>query len=210
MTVTVGPLEPEEFLNILRRDLDPQIAARDHHAVHDIDDLRQVLDSLVGLDLRDDLHRPPAALDQLADLEDVGPGLDEGDGKVLHPMLDAPGDVLLVLLGESRERQGRPRDVDPLRIPQRSSHDNAAMDVLPLHPLDLQVQGAVIDKDILPGRHLPREQGVVDIDALGGLDEGFSGSREDNRVSADEDNLPILHVAGTDLGTLRTFSRKST
>ena len=189
--------------NVLRRDLDPQIAARDHHAVHDVDDLRQVLDGLVGLDLRDDLHRPPAALDQLADLEDVGPGLDEGDGKVLHPVLDAPGDVLLVLLGERRKRQGRSGDVDPLRVPQGPPDDDAAADVLALHPLDLQMQGAVVDVDVLPGEDLPRQKGVIDVDALGGPDEGLPGPREDDGVPADQRDLPVLHLPRADLGALR-------
>ena len=95
------------------------------------------------------------ALDQLADLEDVGPGLDEGDGQVFHPVLDAPGDVFLVLLGERRKRQGRSGDVDPLRVPQGPPDDDAAADVLALHPLDLQMQGAVVDVDVLPGEDLP-------------------------------------------------------
>ena len=104
-------------------------------------------------------------------------------------MLDAPGNVLLVLLGKRRKRQGRSGDVDPLRVPQGPPDDDAAADVLALHPLDLQMQGAVVDVDVLPGEDLPRQKGIIDVDALGGPDEGFPAPREDDGVPADQRDL---------------------
>ena len=108
-----------------------------------------------------------------------------------------------LLLGERRKRQGRSGDVDPLRVPQGPPDDDAAADVLALHPLDLQMQGAVVDVDVLPGEDLPRQKGIIDVDALGGPDEGFPAPREDDGVSADQRDLPVLHLPRADLGALR-------
>ena len=85
--------------HLLERQLDAEVAARDHHAVGRADDALDVLERRVLLDLGDDEH---LLRDQRAQLGDVLGAAHEAEREVVELLLDGERDVLAVLLGDRR------------------------------------------------------------------------------------------------------------
>ncbi|MPL96820.1 hypothetical protein SDC9_43004 [bioreactor metagenome] len=147
--------------HLLGGNLHAEIAPGDHHAVHHVGDLVDVQDGLPGFDLGDDLHGTAELFHDPADFHDVTPVLHEGNGDILHLVFKAPADVLHVFLRKGREGYFRPGDVDALRVPQKASDDNPADHLRARDFLHLQMEGSVVDENLLPRNHFPGQGFVV-------------------------------------------------
>ena len=152
--------------HLLDGHLDAQVAARDHHAVGDLEDLLGALDALRLLDLGDERHARV-----LAHEEDVlGPAHEAQRDEVDADLL-AGAQVLEVLLGHGGEDVERAGDVQAL-----ARGDDAA-------DLDLGVELAVA------GAHRDRAQAhravgeVEDLARLDGVGEAVPGDRHPPRVA---------------------------
>ena len=84
--------------DFLVRELHPEVAARDHHGVHDLEDGVEVVDGGPRLDLRDDRRRLIA--EEAAERLDVLRTTHERLRHVVDAELERDGDVGAVLLGE--------------------------------------------------------------------------------------------------------------
>ena len=88
--------------NLLRRQFHAEVAARHHHAVGQGQDAGQVVQRLRLLQLG---HDPGAAVCDGAGLGHVLRALHEGQAYVIHAALQGEAQILVVLLGQRRDRQ---------------------------------------------------------------------------------------------------------
>ena len=86
--------------HLLRPDLDPEVAARNHDAVRGLDDRRQIAERLRFLDLGDHLRLGAGVEDQLAQRADVVDRADEREGDVVDTEAQCELEVPPVLVGE--------------------------------------------------------------------------------------------------------------
>ena len=99
--------------DLLRRDLHPQVPARDHDRVRLVEDRVEVLQALLVLDLADDLDAGALGPEHAADQVEVGALAHEGRGDEVDVVGHAPvAEVALVLLGEGGEVDDDAREVD--------------------------------------------------------------------------------------------------
>ena len=85
--------------HVLQRDLNAHVAAGNHDAVRDAQDLVDVVDALGVFNLGDDLDGVAAVfLQNFPDLQDVLRAAGEGGGDEIKARLDAKLDVVAVLV----------------------------------------------------------------------------------------------------------------
>ena len=84
-------------------DLDTEITTGDHDTVSLLEDLVKIEDTLLVLDLGDDLDVGTVGAEDLSDLLDVVSGSDERGEDHVDAVLDTESEIGLVLLGKSGE-----------------------------------------------------------------------------------------------------------
>ncbi len=89
--------------DLFERDLDAEIAARDHDPVGDRDDLVDALERFVLLDLRDDGDVLAVLGDEILDADDVVGGAHERDRDPIDAGLDAEREMLEIAVGHRRD-----------------------------------------------------------------------------------------------------------
>jgi hypothetical protein len=142
----------------LVRQLDAQVAARDHHGVGGAEDLVDVLERLVLLDLRDDEQAPgasPAAARRRR-------AAHEAERHVLELLLDREAHVGLVLLGDARRRHLHAGEVHPLVALHRPAVHDARAHAPARHVDDHELDEAVVDEDAVAGADVGGERLVGD------------------------------------------------
>lgn len=138
--------------DLRRGNLDSEVTTGDHDTVGDGENLVKVDDTLLVLDLDDDLDAGALGTEDLADREDVLGRADEGGKDHVDAVLDAKLEVLLVLLGQGREVDRRLGEVDTLARTERAVVDGLDLEPVALDGEDLQREDAVVDIDVLAGR----------------------------------------------------------
>ena len=111
--------------DFLVRDLDAEVAARDHDGVGQADDVLDLVESRRLFDLRDEAG---AVADQAARFDQVAGLLHEGQGDPIDAKLQAEGEVGAVLGGERRQVENRAGQVDALAVGDRAADDDAGLD----------------------------------------------------------------------------------
>ena len=89
--------------DLARGDFDTEITTRDHNTVGLVENLVKVGDTLLVLDLDDDLDVCTVGAEDLTDIEDILGATDEGRKDHVDAVLDTETEVVLVLLGQSGE-----------------------------------------------------------------------------------------------------------
>ena len=107
---------------------DAQIAARHHHAVARPHHVRQILDGLRALDLRDQQRVAPGGAQQLARLVHVGAVARKGHRQVIHLERGGDADVLAILVGQRAGRQSAALAVDALVVAELAADQHAGLD----------------------------------------------------------------------------------
>ena len=168
----------------LDRQLDAEVAARDHDAVRGADDLVHAVDGLRLLDLRDERQARV-----LADELDVLRAAHERQRDEVDADLLARGEVLEVLLRDGRDLLERAGDVEALARRDRAAHLDLGVDLEARRPhrLDAQADGAVGEVHDVAGGHRGAELGARDVQPR---------RRAEPFVAADERHV----VAGLELG----------
>ena len=85
--------------DLLRRDLDTEVATGHHHAIGGFENLVDVVHALLVLDLSDDLDGTLVRVEDLLDIQHVLLATDEGMSNEVQPIGDGPLDVAPVLFG---------------------------------------------------------------------------------------------------------------
>ena len=97
--------------NMFHRKLHPQIAARDHQAVGDIDNLIEAVERFWLFDLR---HNKGTPIDDLFNFGNVIGALHKGQRDPVHIQRQREIEIAPVLGGKGRYRQNRIGDIDAL------------------------------------------------------------------------------------------------
>ena len=187
--------------DVLEGHLDSEVAARDHDAVRDLEDLLEVLDALHGLDLCDDLDVLSAVLAQdVAHLADIGGGSREACRNVVKAGFAPEDQIVPVLRADERHRQVCPGDVDALVVRDLAAVAHGADDVRIRDLIDAHADETVIDEDGAADRHILRKAlvgdgaaGLIAQDLLGGQGELLTGL---------EFHGAVLEIAQADLRSL--------
>lgn len=131
-----------------RRDLDTQISTGDHDTVGLAENVVEVVDTLLVLDLGDDLDVLAVLAENLTDGLDVVTGANEGSEDHVDAVLDTETEIGLVLLGESGKIDIGLGKVDTLLGRDLAVVDGLGADVLVVNNLkDLESEDTVIDVD---------------------------------------------------------------
>ena len=150
----------------LGRQLDAQVAARHHDAVGGFDDLVDVVDSLLVLDLRDDLDAAVPAVENRLHGFDVARAAHERVGDEIDAVLRGPLDVHAVFLGHRRQVDRHVGDVDALARTQRAVAHDAADQFFGRFLFDMQFHFAVGDEHRGPRRHVAHDVLDIHVDHL--------------------------------------------
>ena len=187
--------------HVPKRRLDREVSARDHDSVEGLHDLLEALDGLGLLDLGDQAGLVGVGLGGLVDLEHVVLVADEGQGHVVDLVLQAPDQVLVVLLGHRGHVEARVGEVDPLALLEQSSVDDFAIQGhLALIDLeDLELDQAVVEEDPVADLGVGRErlQGGPDHVRVRALGEAC---HDLDLLALDEVDGPVGEIRGPDLG----------
>lgn len=131
-----------------RGDLDTEVTTGNHDTVSLLENVVEVVDSLLVLDLGDDLDLLAVRAKALTDGLDVVAGTDERGKDHVDLVLDTKLEIGLVLLGERREVDVGAGEVDTLLGRDLAVVDALAPDVLVVRDLnDLKGKDTVIDVD---------------------------------------------------------------
>lgn len=191
--------------NLGGRDLDTQITTSHHDTVGDLEDLVKVVDSLLVLNLGDDLDVLALLTEHLTDSGDVLCATNKRGKDHVHVVLDTKFQIGLVLFAQSGEIDVCLGQVDTLLAADLAVVDRLALQCLVVHHLQhLESEHTVVDVD---GAALFNDLGdvlVVDVHVLvvgsgsilvvcGDVDLGACGNGN---------VLVVWSVSGADLGTL--------
>ena len=129
--------------NLLRRQLDAQVAAGHHDGVGGGEDGVQVLDGLGLFQLGDDPGFAAVGRDAIAHQADILRGAHEGDGDGVHAVLQRELKILGVLFRQRGHAHRNAGQVDALVFAQHAAVDDLADHVVALHLVDAQLDQAV-------------------------------------------------------------------
>jgi hypothetical protein len=128
--------------DLRRRDLDTEVTTGDHDTVRLLEDLVKVLDTLLVLNLDDDLDARAVGTEHLADLADVLSRTDERGKDHVDAVLDTELEVGLVLLGQGGEVDGSLGEVDTLARGEVARVERLDLDPVALNGDDLKGEDA--------------------------------------------------------------------
>lgn len=131
------------------RNLNTQITTGDHDTIRLLQDGVEVGDTLLVLDLGDDLDVGTVRAEDLADVADILSAADEGGEDHVDAVLDTELEVLLVLLGQSGKVDSGLREVDTLVGGEHTIVDGADAHIRALDAEDEEGEDTVIDVDEL-------------------------------------------------------------
>ncbi len=152
--------------NGLGGQLDAQVAARHHHAVRGLDDLVDMVQTLLILDLRDDLDRTVVLVQNGLHGLHVAGAPHEGVGDEIDVVPDGPFDEAAVLLRHRRQVERHARHVHALAREQPSARDEATGQLLVVLVGHHDLQLTVGDEHVGAHRHVGDHAGGVHIDQL--------------------------------------------
>jgi hypothetical protein len=140
--------------HLLERKFHPEITAGHHHPVEGLDHLRQRLDGLGLLDLRDQREPDPHLVHDPAGLDRVLGALDEGQRDHVGLQAECPAQVCLVFGGQGGHADLDARQVEALVVGDDAAHDDPGADPAPGHVEHLQDDPAVVHQDPVARLHV--------------------------------------------------------
>ena len=143
--------------DILRRNLNAEVAARHHDAVRRPEDFLDVLHALHGLNLCDNLHLAALCIKNFANRADIIRCSREGGSDVVKTELAAELDIASVLLGDKGHGEIRPRDVDTLVVRDLAAVHNRAVNLRAVDFIDPKFNQAVVNQDAAARLDILRE-----------------------------------------------------
>ena len=154
--------------NHLGGKLHAQVAAGDHDAVGSLDDLVDVVQSLLVLDFRDDLDVAAVGVENILHGPDVARRAHERMRDEIDVVLHGPFDEAAVLFGHRRQVDRHARHVDALARTHGASHDELAVQLRIVLAHDADFQLAVGDQHPRPDGNVAHDRRHVHVDHLAG------------------------------------------
>ena len=196
---------PDDFLLKLRQhlglNLNAQIASGHHDAVGLLDDLVQIVKTLLGLNLCDDLHVRAGILNDLANLTN-GIGVPyEGGCHEIIAHLDTELDVLDILVGQGRKADGYVGHIHALALAQLAAVHDSTVNLGAVNLIYGQSDETVIDENGVARLHILVQSGIVDVHALC-IAHTLLCCEGDVHALCQRHLLVVLQDAGTNLRSL--------
>ena len=189
--------------HLLGAHLDAQVTARDHDAVHFLQD---VLEAVHGLRLLDFRHQLGAAAETghvVPGQQQVVTGAHEAQRHPVHTQFRAEFHVLHVLLGQGGHAQVSLGHVDALVVLQDAADHDGGQHVVAAHALDAQGHVAVVEQQGHAGRHVVNQGLVGRADAGGVALDVVHGDGE--LVTGRQGDAALREAAHADLGPLKVL-----
>lgn len=186
-------------------DLDTKITSGNHDTVGLLENLVKVVDTLLVLNLGDDLDALALLTENVSDGLDIVGGSNERGKDHVDTVLNTESEIGLVLLGQSGEIDISAGEVDTL-----SRRDLTVVEGLDLEGLgvnlldDLEGKNTIVNEDDLANVNLLDNVGVVNVHDLvvANLLVLGVGGEEHDVASLDVPVLVVLGETGSDLGAL--------
>lgn len=137
--------------HLTRGDLNTQISTCDHNTIARLENLVKVRDTLLILDLHDDLNVRAVRAKHGADVVHVLRATDEGREDHVDVVLDAEFQVVLVLIRKRGQVDVRLREVDTLTRREGAVVDATHADVRTVDGKNQERQDTIVDVDELAG-----------------------------------------------------------
>ena len=195
-----------ELWQTLRIDLDTEVTTGYHDTIGCGDDRVEVIQTLLGLDLRDDLHAGTCLADQLTDLLDGLCITHEGRSDEIEALLDTELDVLDILLGQTRKTDADIRYIHTLLLAELTTVCDEAVDVRTLDALHLQPDEAIIDQDDAALLDVFIEPVIVNVYTRC-ISDALVDGQYDLLTGLQHHLLVVLELTGTNLRSLRVQQR---
>ena len=194
--------------NRLGGKLHTQVAAGHHDAVRRLDNLVDVVQTLLVLDFRDNLNRAPVRVENLLHGGHVAGAAHERVGDEVNVVVHGPLDEAAVLLRNRRKVNRDARHVDALARTHGAAHDEFADQLLGglFHDTDLQF--AVGDEHPRPDGYVIHDVRHVHVDHLAGrLVAAVRAAHGDTVARPEIDAVAVLvgDRRDTDFGALRIY-----
>ena len=148
--------------HLLQGHLDSEIPSRDHEAVGHRQYLVEALQGLGLFYLGDKEGRISGAVDELADGLEIVFVPDEAHGHEIDSRLQAEDKVGLVLFGESSDGEVGVGEVHALVGAYDASGQDLGGETIAIAAQNLELQGAVREKDAAPLGHVLQQMRVID------------------------------------------------
>ncbi len=199
-----------------RADLDAEVAARDHHAVREAEDVVESRDCLGLLDLRDHVGGRPGGLDQRLQRLHVGGGTNERERDEIDAELERELEVVDVLAGQRRDRQRDAGEVDALVGGDDAADEHLAARAAAVDLHNSEPHGAIVDQNVEArlqhrAEHRRRDREVVALGDVLACDRHLSATLERDglgeladaelrplQVGDQSNRAPDLLLKGTD------------
>ena len=163
--------------DLARGDFDTEITTRDHNTVGLVENLVKVGDTLLVLDLDDDLDVRTVRAEYATDVTNIFGASDEGRKDHVDAVLDTEAEVGLVLLRESGEVDVGLREVDTLARGEGTVVEGANVNVVAVNGGDEEGEDTVIDVDVLAGGSNLGEVFLIEREAGSDFHSGKTGYR---------------------------------
>ena len=152
--------------NRLGRQLDTQVAAGHHDAVRRLDNLVDVVQTLLVLDFRDNLNRAPVRVENLLHGGHVAGAAHERVGDEVNVVAHGPLDEAAVLLRNRRKVNRDARHVDALARAHAATHRKFAAELIVALLQDANLHLAVCDEHARPDGDVADDGRDVHVDHL--------------------------------------------
>lgn len=141
--------------HLFERHFHSHVTTGDHDAVEHFDDILEVLHGLRLFDLGHDRDAAPFFVHDLMGAVDVGRETHERHGDDVSAGLDGPTQVVLILLGQRRQRHRDTREVDALVARDRAGDNDLGVHVVSFDLGHLETDLAIVDEDRPPDGNRP-------------------------------------------------------
>ena len=199
---------PDDMLledrDLLGRKLDAQIATRDHDSVGSLQNFFETVHGLGFFEFCDDKYVAAGTRNDLANGAKIGGGTNEGKGDGIHAVLQSEFKVFFVFVGERRNRECDPRQVNAFMLAEQAAVDDFAGDIAAVDGAYTQFDEAIGEQNAGTGLEFLGEirEGCGDQSGIAGKIAGRDGERS---AGLDGDGLMTLQASGADLGALQVL-----
>ncbi|CCY85301.1 eC1118_1A20_0364p [Clostridium sp. CAG:149] len=187
--------------NLLCRNLNSHITSGNHNSIAGFQDGIQIFDTLCILNLCNNKHIGTMLIQNLTNLTDCRCISDKGGRDHVKSGRDSKEDILLVLVGQSRELNFHIWYIDSLLLPKLTSIDDSADNIISPYFFHIQLNQSVVNKDLISRHHISGKPCIVDKASPVVTHDFICGERiKFSRLQSDL--LSVLQISRANLRTL--------
>ena len=152
-------------------DFHTEIATRHHHAIRNVEDVIEVVDSLRFFELGDDPRIALVVTQTPAHITHIITTADEADSDGIHAMFDAKFEVDLVFFGERWNADRGAWQVDAFVLAEQATVDNVTLNLAAFNGTHTQLDESIRKQDARTTLHFTGKCGERSGDGAGGAED---------------------------------------